>query len=370
MVTHTQAFDAELASSQLPAQAVSVDTPCVLIDLDVVERNIERLQTYLDAHGIANRPHIKTHKLPLIAKWQLDAGAKGITVQSVGEAEVMAAAGIRDILITYNVMGAEKIGRLAAVARMADVRVAVDNAVAMAAVGAAAEMAGRDIGLLIEFECGKKRQGVLTPEAVVDLVIAGGRYPYLKFLGILCYPSSPSVPGFVARARELLAARGRELRVVSVGGTPNVWKAHETIGETEHRAGTYVYNDRRSVAVGSAGFDDCALHVHVTLVSRPTATRGVIDAGSKTLTSDGFPADWGGGYGHILEYPEARITELSEEHGAVDFSACARVPEIGERLRVVPNHVCPVTNLHDEVYLHRGGILEAVVPVAARGKTR
>ncbi|MBX3144536.1 MAG: alanine racemase [Trueperaceae bacterium] len=369
MATTTQAHDAQTVLGQPPMRITEVDTPCVLIDLDVVQSNIERLQTYLDSHGINNRPHIKTHKLPLIAKWQVDAGAKGITVQSVGEAEVMAAAGIKDILITYNVMGAEKIKRLAAVARMANVRVAVDNAVALAAVGAAAELAGREIGFLIEFECGKKRQGVLTPEEVVELVDASSPYSHLRFLGILCYPSGPDVPAFVARTRELLAGRG-DLEVVSVGGTPGVWSAHETVGETEHRAGTYVYNDRRSVAVGSASVGDCALHVHVTLVSRPTATRGVIDSGSKTLTSDGFPAKWGGGYGHILEYPEAVITELSEEHGAVDFSACARVPEIGERLRVVPNHVCPVTNLHDEVYLHRGGVLEAVVPVAARGKTR
>ncbi len=350
--------------------ASNIDTPCVIVDLDVVERNIERLQSYLDDHGIANRPHIKTHKLPLLAHWQLAAGAAGITVQSVGEAEVMAAAGIRDILITYNVMGAEKIRRLAAVARMADLRVAVDNEVALAAVGAAAELADREIGVLVEFECGKKRQGVLEPQQAVDLAVACGRYPGLRFLGLLCYPSGPEVAGFVARTRELLAAHGPELAVVSVGGTPGVWSAHETVGETEHRAGTYVYNDRRSVAVGSASLEDCALHVHVTLVSLPTPTRGVIDAGSKTLTSDAFPASWGGGYGHVLEYPEAVVTELSEEHGVVDFSACKAVPAIGERLRVVPNHVCPVSNLHDEVYLHRGGVIEAVVPVAARGKTR
>lgn len=350
--------------------ATEIDTPSVIIDLDVVERNIQRLQEYLDEHGIDNRPHIKTHKLPLIAHWQLAAGAKGITVQSVGEAEVMAAAGIRDILITYNVMGPEKVTRLAQVARMAEVRVALDNAVALAAVGEAAALAGRDIGVLVEFECGKGRQGVVAPEEAVALALECGRFERLRFLGLMCYPSGPAVPDFVAQTRAALAPHGLGVEVVSVGGTPGMWAAHETASETEHRAGTYVYNDRRSVAVGSAGLEDCALHVHVTLVSRPTQTRGVIDAGSKTLTSDAFPTQWGGGYGLILEYPEAVITELSEEHGAVDFSACESVPAIGERLRVVPNHVCPVTNLHDEVYLHRGGVIEAVVPVAARGKTR
>ncbi len=366
-LTASAATAAGPASARL---ATDIDTPSVLIDLDVVERNIERLQAYLDRHGIDNRPHIKTHKLPLIAYWQLAAGATGVTVQSVGEAEVMAAAGITDILITYNVMGAEKIRRLAEVARLAKVRVGVDNAVAVAAVGEAAALADREIGVLIEFECGKGRQGVLEPEQAVSLALACGRYPRLRFLGLMCYPSGPHVADFVARTRQALAEHGVAVAVVSVGGTPDMWRAHETAGETEHRAGTYVYNDRRSVAAGAASLEDCALHVHVTLVSRPTATRGVIDAGSKTLTSDGFPRELGGGYGLILEYPDAVVTELSEEHGAVDFSACECVPDIGERLRVVPNHVCPVSNLHDEVYLHRGGVIVAVVPVAARGMTR
>jgi len=346
------------------------DTPCVVVDLDVVERNIRRLQAYLDEHGIANRPHIKTHKLPLIARWQLDAGARGITVQSVGEAEVMAAAGIDDILITYDVMGEDKVRRLAQVARLARLRVAVDNEVALAAVAAAARLAERSIGVLVEFESGKLRQGVVTPEEAVRLARAAAARPELAFLGLLTYPNSDQVPAFVERARALLTEAGLGLQVVSVGGTPGLWRTHEAGVVTEHRAGTYVYNDRNSVAAGSATLDDCALHVHATLVSKPTPHRGVIDAGSKTLTSDLFRHGAGGGYGLILEYPEAVIRELSEEHGAVDFSACAKAPAIGERLRVVPNHVCPVSNLHDEVYAYRGGRLAAVLPVAARGKTR
>lgn len=348
----------------------TLDTPCLVVDLDVVERNIRRLQEYLDAHGIANRPHIKTHKLPLLARWQVEAGARGITVQSVGEAEVMAAAGLDDILITYDVMGAEKVRRLAQVASLATVRVAVDNEVALDAVAAAAALAGRTIGVLVEFECGKRRQGVVTPEEAVALARSAAGRPNVEFLGLLTYPNSDVVPGFVTRTRELLGEAGLELRVVSVGGTPGVWRSHVPGVATEHRAGTYVYNDRNSVAAGSATLEDCALHVHVTLVSKPTAERGVIDAGSKTLTSDLFRGDPAGGYGHVLEYPGAVVWQLSEEHGAVDFSACADKPVVGERLRVVPNHVCPVSNLHDEVYAHRGGVVCAVLPVAARGKTR
>lgn len=355
-----------------PAKGVEAlpDTPCVVVDLDVVERNIARLQAYLDEHGIANRPHIKTHKLPLISRWQLAAGARGITVQSVGEAEVMAAAGIDDILITYDVMGEEKVKRLACLARLARLRVAVDNEVALEAVAAAALESGRTIGVLIEFESGKLRQGVVTPEEAVQLAAVAASRPHLQFLGLLTYPNSAQVPAFVERTRALLTAAGLELKVVSVGGTPGVWNTHAAGVATEHRAGTYVYNDRNSVAAGSASLDDCALHVHVTLVSKPTPHRGVIDAGSKTLTSDLFRHGTEGGYGLILEYPDAVIRELSEEHGTVDFSACTRTPAIGERLRVVPNHVCPVSNLHDEVYAYRGGRLAAVLPVAARGKTR
>lgn len=346
------------------------DTPCVVVDLDVVERNILRLQAYLDEHGIENRPHIKTHKLPLLAHWQLAAGASGITVQSLGEAEVMAAAGITDILITYNVMGQEKEQRLAQLARLANIRVALDNLVALGTVAAAALAAQRTIGVLVEFESGRKRQGVVTPEEASALAQEAASRPHLEFLGLLTYPNSPQVAPFVQRTKELLAAASLPLKVVSVGGTPGMWHAHEAGAATEHRAGTYVYNDRNSIAAGSATLEDCALHVHATVVSMATPERGVIDAGSKTLTSDLFRADRSAGYGLILEYPEAVIHELSEEHGSVDFSACERKPRLGERVRVLPNHVCPVSNLHDEVYAYRGGQLAAVLPVAARGMTR
>lgn len=358
-----------MSTADTQTRIETLDTPCVVVDLDVAQRNIRRLQEYLNKHGIANRPHIKTHKLPLLAHWQVNEGATGITVQSIGEAEVMAAAGITDILITYNVMGEDKIRRLAQLAQCAKVRVAVDNDAALAAVAQAAHGAGTTIGVLIEFESGKKRQGVVTPQEAVALAQKASSYSRVEFLGLLTYPNSEAVPAFVAEARQLLTAAGLELKVVSVGGTPNMWNAHEPGVATEYRAGTWVYNDRNTVAAGVATLDDCALHVHVTLVSKPTEDRGVIDAGSKTLTSDLFRTGQDG-YGLILEYPHAVIWQLSEEHGAVDFSACVRKPVIGERLRVIPNHVCPVSNLHDEVYAHRGGVVTAVLPVAARGKTR
>jgi D-serine deaminase-like pyridoxal phosphate-dependent protein len=340
----------------------------VIVDLDRAEANITKLQRYLDSHGIANRPHIKTHKLPLIAHLQMAAGATGITVQTLGEAEVMVASGLDDVLITYNLIGNEKVVRLARLARMARVRVAVDNAVALDTVAAAASRAGTEIGVLIEFESGKRRQGVLEPNEALKLAREATSAGDLRFLGLLTYPSSPAVAPWIASARERFDAAGIPIHVVSAGGTPGMWHAHEIPGLTEYRAGTSIYHDRKSVANGSADLDECALHVHTTVVSMPTSTRGVIDAGSKTLTSDRVPPETGDGYGLILEYPDAVITELSEEHGVVDFSACPARPDIGHRLRIVPNHVCPVSNLVDDVYVHRGGSLLARIPVAARGK--
>lgn len=346
-----------------------VDTPAVIIDLDRAEANIAKLQDYLAEHGLANRPHIKTHKLPLLAHKQVRAGAVGITVQTLGEAEVMAAAGIEDILITYNLLGDAKARRLAVVARMVpDLRVAIDNEAALETIKRAGAMADRTIGVLIEFESGKKRQGVLEPEQALVLANKARKSNYLEFLGLMTYPCGPQATAFIARAQALFASAGVPLPVISAGGTPSMWHAHEVPGLTEYRVGTSIYHDRRSVGLGSATFDECALHVHVTVVSRPESDRAVVDAGSKVLTSDTVPPSVGAGYGHVLEYPEAVITELSEEHAVVDLRACRERPALGERLRIVPNHVCPVSNLVDEVVLHRRGVVEAVTAVAARGK--
>jgi len=346
-----------------------VDTPAVVVDLDVAEANIAKLQGYLARHGLANRPHIKTHKLPLLAHQQMRAGAVGITVQTLGEAEVMAAAGLTDILITYNVIGDEKARRLAGIARLVpNLRVALDNEVALRTVELAAVMAERTIGILVEFESGKRRQGVMEPQQALALAGQITKGGFVEFLGLMTYPCGPEAASFIARAKDLFARAGVALPVISAGGTPHMWHAHEVPGLTEYRAGTSVYHDRRSVGSGSATFDECALHVHVRVVSHPEPDRAVIDAGSKVLTSDTVPASMGAGYGHVLEYPEAVITELSEEHGVVDFSACSGRPSLGERLRLVPNHVCPVSNLVDEVVLQRRGVIEARLPVAARGK--
>lgn len=352
-----------------PAPALTVDTPAVFVDLDRVEANIGKLQEYLDAHGIANRPHIKTHKLPYLAHLQLRAGAEGITVQTVGEAEVMAAAGVRDILVTYNVMGEAKAHRLATLARLVErLTVGLDNEFALRTVARAAAIAGNPIGVMIEFESGKRRQGLMRPDDALALARVAVAEQQLEFRGLMTYPCGPQAAPFIAAAKAAFAAAGVPLHAISAGGTPDMWRAHEVAGLTEYRAGTSIYHDRRSVSSGSATLEECALHVHATVVSRPEPARAVVDAGSKVLSSDSFPTTLGGGYGHVVEYPDAVIVELSEEHGVVDLHACEARPGIGERLRIIPNHVCPVSNLVDEVILHRGGRWPTPMPVVARGK--
>ncbi len=348
-----------------------LDTPVPVIDLTRVERNIAKAQAYCDQHGLLLRPHIKTHKLPVLAHKQMAAGAVGITCQKISEAAVMAAAGMADILLTYNIVSESKLTALTQLVWATErLRVALDNSVAVDLASRAAQQAGRDIDILIEFESGKLRTGVLNPEQALALakeILAAKR---LNFSGFMTYPVSRVSGDWVGRAKDLFGRHDIPISAFSGGTTPLMWQAHEVAGLTELRPGTYIYHDRATVAAGAATLDECALHVHATVISSPEKGRAVIDAGSKTLSSDRISPEYGEGYGLVLEYPEATITNLSEEHGVLDVSACPTQPEIGERVRIVPNHVCVVTNLHDEVVFQRNDVIQGVYPVWARGKTR
>ena len=348
-----------------------LDTPTVLIDLDRVEANIAAAQAYADQHGLALRPHVKTHKLPVLAHRQLAAGAVGITAQKVGEAMVMAQAGVEDVLLSYPIVGAAKVEPLARLAR-ATTRLAVmlDNRTALEHVVRAAAEAGRAIEVLIEFESGNRRTGVMEPVQARALAQAVDATEGVRLRGLGTHPLGSSAADFVRETRALLAQDGLEATVFSGGGTPRMWHAHESEGLSELRAGTYVYHDRATVGAGAAGLEDCALHVLATVVSAPERDRAVIDAGSKTLTSDRIDPAFGAGFGAVLEYPGALVTSLSEEHGVLDLSTCEGRPRVGERVRILPNHACPVTNLDDHVVAHRGGRIEWIAPVWARGATR
>ncbi len=345
------------------------DTPVVTIDLDIMEANIRRLQAYCDAHGIANRPHIKTHKIPAIARRQLDGGAVGINCQKLGEVAVMLDAGIEDILLTYNILGEAKTDRLRTLATRARGRLSVvcDNAIVAHQLSGAFADAVEPLRVLVECDTGLGRNGVRTPAEALELAQTVARLPGLRFEGLMTYPIMQDTGPFFEATLTKLERAGLPAAVVSTGGTPVYTRAHEVSGVTEHRAGTYVFNDRAMVAAGVATWDDCAMRIRTTVVSRPTPTRAIIDAGSKTLSSD---LQGQTGYGRIVEYSEAKITRLNEEHGYVDLTACPTRPEVGEVVSVIPNHACAVTNLHEQLIGVRRGRVEVVWDVAARGLVR
>jgi D-serine deaminase-like pyridoxal phosphate-dependent protein len=219
----------------------------------------------------------------------------------------------------------------------------------------------------VECDTGGQRCGVQNPSQAAELARIIANSPNLHFGGLMTYPSNESIDTFVSETRSLLEKDGIKIECVSGGGTPGLWDMHTHKEVTEHRAGIYVYGDRLTLRAGSVTLDTCALRVFTTVVSRPTTDRGILDAGSKSLSMDLHSLD---GYGYICEYPEAKIYTLTEEHGHVDFSACKTKPQIGERVTIIPNHCCVVTNLFDEFVGARKGQVEVIWKVAARGTVR
>lgn len=346
-----------------------IDTPAVLVDMDRVEANLARAQRYADANGLRLRPHVKTHKLPELAQRQIALGAIGITCQKLGEAEAMADGGLTDILLSYNIVGDAKLDRLVALQRRVTLSVVADSAETVA--GYAGRFSrDRPLTVLVECDTGAGRCGVQSPEAAVALARAIDAADGLRFGGLMTYPPQGALAAtsaFLSLAAEGLAANGLPPDVVSSGGTPDLMQAAEGAVVNEYRPGTYIYSDRMQVAWGHGTLDDCALTVKATVVSRPTPTRAVLDAGSKSLAADPVPAPFRG-HGHIVEYPDAIVTALSEEHAVVDLSASATRPLIGDTVRIIPNHACVVSNLFDRVHLVRGDRLESIARVTSRGK--
>ncbi len=345
-----------------------LETPCVVIDLERVERNLARWQAYCDAHGLANRPHIKTHKIPHFARRQVSLGAVGIACQKLGEAEIMADAGLDDILIPYNLVGGAKLRRAVELARRVTLTLTCDSAETAEGLSAAFDDSGRTVAMLVECDTGAARCGVQDPVEAAALARRIDVLPGLTFAGLMTYPPpgrQPEVQAFLDEAVAECAAAGLEAKIVSSGGSPDMWTAHEVPAATEHRAGTYIYYDRSQVEFGAATLEECALSIRATVVSRPTADRAIVDAGSKTLSSDVMNI---GGHGTVLEYPAARLYQMSEEHGNLDFSDETGRPAIGEVLTIIPNHACAVSNLHDQVHAVIGERVERSYPVAARGR--
>jgi len=363
-----------------------LDTPALLIDLDRVERNLARVADYCRQHKLKLRPHIKTHKIPELARMQVERGAWGITVAKVGEAEAMAQGGVDNILVAYPVLGPSKAARLAALARNCAVSVALDSRESAEALSAAAAAAGVILNILVEIDTGFHRCGLsFTKEkadaaALVELARAVASLPGLRFAGLMCYPGHIMVepaqqPDLLREQNELLQkavaaleSHGLRCEVVSGGSTPTRFLSHLVPRLTEIRPGTYIFNDRNTVHLKAAQPEECALSVMVTVVSTAVDRQIVADGGSKTFSSDRHLGGGELGYGEVLGRPDLRLTSLSEEHGWIAAPEGRGDIRVGDRLRILMNHACACMHLHEFAYTHRGEEVVGCYRVAARGK--
>jgi D-serine deaminase-like pyridoxal phosphate-dependent protein len=357
-----------------------IDTPALVVDLDIMERNLERVASYARDHGLRLRPHTKTHKSVLLGKRQIAGGAAGLTVAKVSEAEVMLGAEPADLLIAYPVIGQTKLARVAEVARRTRVTVAVDSEFAARQISDAARAAQVEIGILVEFEAGLGRVGISPGEPLIQLVKTVLNLPHLRFEGITFYPGHikdldetgtralTALGDLLSSIVADLSAAGIEAKIVSGGSTPTLFHSHKVAGLNEIRPGTYVFNDINTVRSNACALEDCAAAIHATVVSTARPGQMIIDGGSKTFSSDRLGSGAEVTFGHLVEAPAARIHKLMEEHGFVDLADTGAEFRPGDRVRVIPNHICVAVNLHEKVYGVRGDTVEEVWPVDARGK--
>ncbi|GAA1640410.1 D-TA family PLP-dependent enzyme [Actinoplanes couchii] len=341
-------------------------TPFVAVDVTVLDTNLRAMADHAAAHGVALRPHAKTHKSPEIARRQLALGATGLTVATVSEAEVFADAG--DLFIAYPIWPSdEQVARLRALRERTALRIGVDSAESAEALGRA--LPGLEV--LVEVDSGHHRSGVVPAEAgavavaadKADLLVRG----VFTFPGHAYGPSrqQPAVDqesAALAEAAAALTAHGLDASVRSGGSTPTAALTGDTL--TEMRPGVYVFGDAQQVELGTCGWGRVALTVTATVVSR-SGQRFILDAGSKVLGAD--QQAWATGGGRLLDLPDARIVALSEHHATVVLPEGQPVPRRGDRIRVVPNHVCATVNLADELIVTENGTPVDRWPVSARG---
>ena len=357
-----------------------IDTPALIVDLDILERNLRRVADYTRQHGLRLRPHTKTHKSPRIGKRQLELGAAGLTVAKVSEAEVMLGAETADLLVAYPIIGHAKLERLMQVARRTRVTVALDSVFAARQLSDAARAAQVEVGVLAEADVGLGRVGVTPGEPLLQLAQCIEKLPHLVFEGITFYPGhvkdheEPGMHAF-AQVGDLLGcildefrAAGIEVKIVSGGSTPTLFHSHELAGLTEIRPGTYVFNDVNTIRSGACQLEDCAAAVLATVVSTARPGQMIVDGGSKTFSSDRLANSAEVTFGHIVEAPHARFHKMNEEHGYIDITRAEKEFAIGDRVRIIPNHICVAVNLHEQVYGLRGDTVEEVWKVEGRGK--
>ena len=370
----------QLLERQVGRPLAEVETPVAVIDLDRLEQNLTGLQSYADEHGIELWPHTKTHKSPEIGLRQLELGAAGLTVAKTGEAQVFQEAGAQKLLVHYPPFGTDKWNRLAGLASESlELTVAVDSVASADGLSAALSRYGASAELLIELDVGLHRTGKGTSAGALDLARRLSSLPAVEVAGISCYPGHcrgdaetirarvEAVDALLRETRDAFTRAGLRCDRISGGSTPTRYLTHETC-VNELRAGTYALLDRvDGPGEPDGGLDACALWVEVTVVSDSVPEQIVIDAGSKTLTSDTHPDD---GHGAIIGWPDARLHTLNEEHGYVDVTGMEARPAVGDHLRLIPNHACGCVNLHDGLLGVRNGIVERVILVGARGLVR
>jgi D-serine deaminase-like pyridoxal phosphate-dependent protein len=357
-----------------------LDTPALVIDLDIMERNLCRVADYTREHGLRLRPHTKTHKIPALGRRQIELGAAGLTVAKVGEAEVMLRSGTPDLLIAYPVIGARKLERLMTVARETAVTVALDSLEAARELSDAAHRAQVTIGVLAEVDAGLGRIGVTPGPELIELIRGLARLPGLSFEGITFYPGHVkkldeeglrAIDDLTALVGTMLAevrAAGFEPKIVSGGSTPALFHSHRVAGVNEIRPGTYIFNDKNTVLSGACEYADCAASIVATVVSTARKGQIIIDGGSKTFSSDRLSPVPEVSFGYLVEAPGAVFTRMNEEHGYIDVREAEREFRVGDRVRMIPNHICTAMNLHETVYGIRGDTVEQVWTVEGRGK--
>ena len=360
-----------------------LDTPALVFDLDVVERNIAEMSEVARAAGVRLRPHTKTHKSPEIARMQLHAGASGITVAKLGEAEVMVEAGIDDVLVAYPLVGDAKLARLRTLMKRARIRTTTDSVEVAEGLGAVGRDLGVDVQVLVEVDTGLHRIGRATGAPTVELVLEVARVAGVEVMGLLthaghAYRSTGPDELRASAEREGLdlvetaaacAGSGIEMRELSVGSTPTARIVARVEGVTEIRPGTYVFNDVQQLRLGVAHEDTCAATVLATVVAHPTDERFVLDAGSKAFTSDGGEGPPFPGRGVVPGRPELRLDFMNEEH-TVGHRTGADDVRIGERLRVIPLHACATVNMFDVAFGVRGDVIEREIAISGRGRMR
>lgn len=357
-----------------------LDTPALIIDWDIMQRNINAMQQVADDAGVKLRPHTKTHKTPLIAQLQEKAGAKGITVAKLGEAEVMEQDGLNNILVAFPLQGAPKMERMLKLAERNNLIVSLDSHKVAQDISDAAAAKGTKIQVYVEVDTGLGRVGVAHHEGTRELVRDVVKLPGIDFLGIMTHAghtykakSREEIQQFgreegewMVETADLIRKDGIEVREVSVGSTPTARVSSHIKGVTEMRPGTYVFYDTTQVQKYACSWDDCAQTILATVVvSHPD--RLIFDCGSKTLSSDLAP---NGLYGAVKGFPHLEIWRLNEEHATVRIAGEGPLPKIGDKVEIIPNHACAVMNLHDSFIAVSHDEVVGEYQIKGRGKIR